>query len=88
MKEMWGFVCWGWKNFQSWQKMFIFAMFLQGVGWTLGGEYGQYPVVLGIAIVFGYLFKWAVVDTVQNSWHKYKQHRNQLFSTIKESDER
>ena len=88
MKEVFNFLRWGYGNLQLWQKMFIFAMFLQGVGWTLGGEYGQYAVFAGISIVFGYLFKWAVWDSVKQSWANYKKHRNELLTTIRTSDER
>lgn len=88
MKEIAGFMRWGWRNLQFWQKMFIFAMFLQAAGWTLGGEWGPRLVMIGAAIVLGYIFKWAVIESVQTSWANYKKHRNELLTTIKESDER
>jgi len=39
-----------------------------------------------ITIFFVYTFKWAVWDGVRDSWTKYKAHRNQLLTTIKNSE--
>lgn len=86
MKEFLGFLSWSWSNFQGWQKMFMFAMFLQGVGWGMGGDYGIYITGIGIVIVFGYMLKWFVWDSILSSWTKYKSHRNELLTTIKNSD--
>jgi hypothetical protein len=37
-------------------------------------------------VVFGFTTKWFVWDGVKASWQKYKEDRNSLLTTIKESD--
>ncbi len=86
MKEILRFISWGWTNFQTWQKMFIFAMLLQIVGWSIGGNLGFWLANTGMIIVFGYLMKWFVIDAVKDSWGKYKEQRNKLLTDIKNSD--
>jgi len=88
MKELFGFLKWTWQSWQVWQKMFILAMFLQGLGWGMGGDYGIWVTGVGVAIVFGFMIKWFVLERIQENWTKYKQHRNSLLTTIKTSDER
>ncbi len=88
MKEFLGFLRWGWVNFETWQRAFILAAFLQGVGWTLGGQWGPWIALAGAMIILGFLLKWCVWDAIKSSWAKYKQHRNELLTTIKTSDER
>jgi len=36
-----------------------------------------------LLIVF---FKWFVLDSVKDSWTRYKEQRNNLLTTIKDSD--
>ncbi len=86
MKEFLGWLAWTWRNWEPWQKMFMFAMFLQGAGWGLGGDYGLYVTGLGMIIVMGYILKWFVWDSAKASWAKYKEHRNELLTTIKHSE--
>ena len=87
MREFLGFLRWTWSNFQGWQKMFMFAMFLQGLGWGMGGEWGIWVTGIGLCIVFGFMLKWFVWDSISASWTKYKSHRNELLTTIKNSDQ-
>lgn len=83
--ELFRWLRWTWSTCESWQKMFIFAMFLQGAGFGMGGNYGIYVTGLGMTIVFCYLMKWFVYDSLKASWAKYKEHRNALLTTIKDS---
>jgi hypothetical protein len=86
MREVPGFIAWLWRSMEGWQKMFLFSMFLQGVGWTWGGEWGPWIGVTGAVIILCYLFKWAVWDSVSKSWARYREERNKLFTTIRDSD--
>ena len=85
MKEIWNFLQWQWQQFEGWQKMFIFAMFLQGASWGMGKDMGIYVSGLGLAIIAGYILKWCVWDGIKASWAKYKSHRNELLTTIRDS---
>ncbi len=89
MKEIWNYIHWSWVGFQTWQKMFVFAMLLQITGWIIALTYsdvGLWISHIGLVIVLGYIFKWFIFDNVKDSWNKYKQERNKLLTTIKESD--
>lgn len=88
MKEIIGFIRWGWSSFESWQKIFIAAMLLQILGWFAPSPWGQWISGLGFAVVIGFMIKWFLIDPISASWTKYKQHRNSLLTTIKTSDER
>lgn len=88
MKEIWGYLQWMWQGFEGWQKMFIFAMFLQGLAIPMENkDHALWVSGVGMAIVFGYILKWVVWDQIRASWAKYKQHRNELLTTIKNAGE-
>ena len=86
MREFFGWVKWVWNKQERWQKLWIVAMFFMGMGFNATGV--AQPILLSVpALIFGfYLTKWAVWDAFQSSWAKYKEHRNELLTTIKESD--
>ena len=41
---------------------------------------------IGFAIWLSIFLKWFVWDQFWDSWAKYREHRNELFTTIKTSD--
>lgn len=86
MKEIFKFVYWRWSKFETWQKMFVFSMFLQGIALPLDRPWDFYVSGLGMLIILFYFAKWVIWDGVKKSWSDYKQHRNELFTTIKNSD--
>lgn len=86
MKEIAGWLRWTWANWQTWQRWFVFAMFLNFSSMAVPAPYNFYVGGTGILIVFGFMVKWFILDSIKASWNKYKQHRNELFTTIKESD--
>ncbi len=88
IREFFGWMQWVWRNWETWQKLWIVAVFFMGMGW--GAEGIARPILLAVpALIFGfYLTKWCLWDSFQESWAKYTQHRNELLTTIKDSDER
>ena len=86
MREFFGWLMWTWSRQETWQKLWLVAMFF--VGMSLGAEGTAKWIILAVpATIWGfYLFKWAVWDAFQSSWAKYKEHRNSLLTTIKTSD--
>ena len=86
MKEFIGWTVWTWRNWELWQKLFIAGMLLQIIGWFVPGTAGLFVSGLGLGIIFGHILKWFVWDSAKASWEKYKQHRNELLTTIKDSD--
>lgn len=85
MREIARFLTWQFRRLELWQWAFIVASFLQGVGWTLGGERGTWINIFGAGIILAYLLKWAVWDGTRSAWRQYKKERNQLLDTIKNS---
>ena len=86
MREIVKFLQWQWRRFELWQKLFILCAFLMGAGIAAEGLAQQILFGTAAVVYLGYIFKWAVWDGVRSSWQQYKQHRNQLFTTIKDSD--
>ena len=62
MREIGRFLIWQFRRLELWQWAFILASFLQGVGWTLGGEWGPWIALSGAVLILGFLAKWAVWD--------------------------
>lgn len=80
------FIQWQWRKLELWQKFFVFAMFLQGLGWTRGDELGQWIGLSGLLIIFGFMTKWFVWEPLRDNWIKYQEERQGLFDKIKNSD--
>jgi protein-S-isoprenylcysteine O-methyltransferase Ste14 len=86
MKEIVGFIAWQWRKWELWQKIFILNVFLFAVAVTLPNPYDVYIVGALMFAMLAWTLKWAVWDNVRANWQKYRQERNQLFTTIKNSD--
>jgi hypothetical protein len=86
MKEIMGFIQWQWQRWEMWQKIFIVGMVVFVLAAAFPTPYDVYVVLSLSGAVLVWTFKWAVWDNVQASWIKYKQERNSLLTTIKNSD--
>ena len=87
MKELAGWRVWVWRGWETWQRMFVLGAVFLGAGASASDSLRPYLLAVPIVIVFGYSFKWMVWDGIKSSWAKYKDHRNQLLTTIKTSDQ-
>lgn len=79
------FLKWQWQRFELWQKLFIFSGFLGGAGLVSDEPLRHWFLGAAALIYLGYIFKWAIWDGIKSSWHNYKQHRNELLTTIRDS---
>ena len=86
MKEIVGYLTWTWRNWELWQKLFIVAMIVQVIGWFIPGTAGMIVSGMGFSVIVYFILKWFVWDRIAENWSKYKSHRNELLTTIKESD--
>jgi len=86
MKEILGFIKYSWTSWEFWQKALIFNIFLQFGSWLFPDPYRLWVSVFGWLILFYVFFSWWWKDLFLTKWAKYKDHRNQLLTTIKESD--
>lgn len=87
MKEVFKFIAWQWRKWEFWQKCFILTAPLMGASVTAPKPWDQYLAVLPMLVVFGFMCKWWIWDGVVRSWNSYKEDRNQLLTTIKNSDQ-
>lgn len=86
MKEIAGFIAWQWRKWELWQRIFIVSMTVFVGAVFLPEPYDMYVVATLMAVMLGWTFKWAVWDNVRANWQKYREERNRLFKTIKDSD--
>lgn len=86
MKEFFGWMRWVWSRQETWQKLWIVAMFFMGMGWSAEGTTQKILWAIPATIFLFYTFKWAIWDAFKSSWGKYREHRNKLLVSIKTSD--
>ena len=86
MKEVVGYVKWWVKNAEAWKLWFLFAISLNAISWAFPAPYNMIINCTGTGIVVLHMLKWFVWDAIVSSWNKYREHRNEIFSTIKTSD--
>ena len=84
--EILRFVLWRWRTWESWQRWFIIAMLLLPLSMVVPPPWNFYLNAAPLLIVFGYMLKWAVWDSVKNNWAAYKKSRQELFDQIRDSD--
>jgi len=87
MKEIFRFLQWQWHRFEFWQLCFIFSMLLSVVSIAVPQPWATYMNITGLSVILLFFAKWAVWDGVRSAWQRYKQDRNQLLTTIRDSDQ-
>ena len=84
--EIFRFIKWLLSSFELWRWAFILSMILT-LGSILAPEpWNSYMNGLGLGIIFFFFAKWAVWDGTRRAWQLYKEDRNKLLSTIRDSD--
>jgi hypothetical protein len=86
MREFFGWIRWVWTKQETWQKLWIMAMFFMGMALAAEGWAKVILATVPVCVFSFYLTKWMVWDVFQASWAKYREHRNELLTTIKTSD--
>jgi uncharacterized membrane protein len=86
MKEQIGFIRWWFSKLELWQ-VFLLASLLLNVGslFAIGTEISSNMNLIGMVLLLIVVFKWAVLDSLKTSWTRYKEQRNSLLNTIKDS---
>lgn len=80
------FVIYCWKSWEFWQKALIINIVLQAACWLFAEPYRTYISGVGWTLLIGVFFNWWWKDLLLPKWQKYKEHKNQLLTTIKESE--
>jgi dolichyl-phosphate-mannose--protein O-mannosyl transferase len=86
MKEQIGFIRW-WFSKLELQQWFLLVSLLLNVGslFALGKEISSNMNLVGMILLLIVFFKWCVLDSLKTSWTRYKEQRNSLLTTIKDS---
>jgi hypothetical protein len=83
VKEIARFLSYCWSSLDTWARLLILSVLL-----NIAAVFVPEPVRLGLqitawSIIFSLFFKIAVWDWFSDKWAKYKNHRNELLTTIK-----
>ena len=87
MKEQIGFIRWWFSKLELWQWILILSLvFNVGSLFALGTEISSDMNLAGMILLLIVFFKWFVLDPLKTSWARYREQRNSLLTTIKDSD--
>ena len=87
MKEQIQFVRWWFSKLELLQWFLLVSLVLNvGSLFALGTEISSNMNLIGMVLLLIVFFKWFIVDAVKASWARYKEQRNSLLTTIKNSD--
>jgi hypothetical protein len=87
MKEQIGFIRWWFSKLELWQWILLSSLLLNvGSLFAIGTEISSDMNLIGMILLLIVFFKWFIVDPLKTSWTRYKEQRNSLLTTIKESD--
>ena len=87
MKEQIGFIRWWFSKLELWQWILLSSLLLNvGSLFAIGTEISSNMNLVGMVLLLIVFFKWAVWDSLKTSWTRYKEQRNNLLTTIKDSD--
>ena len=86
MKEQIGFVRWLFSGLELWQWLLLLSLVLNvGSLFALGTELASDMNTAGMCLLLIVTFKWFMLDPLKASWTRYKEQRNSLLTTIKDS---
>ena len=83
MKEILRFLSYCWTSWEPWQKAIIFSFVLNISSIFVPLPWGLYMTYVGWSIIITIVLKDLWFPMVREKWTKYKNHRNELLTTIK-----
>jgi hypothetical protein len=87
MKEQIGFIRWWCSKLEIWQWILLASLFLNvGSLFAIGTKISSNMNLVGMILLLIVFFKWFMLDPLKISWTRYKEQRNSLLTTIKDSD--
>lgn len=85
-KNVFEFLTYCWRSWELWQKMIILSLVLNFGSYLLPKPWGYYVNLLGLGILAVLMLTFWFNHMLLPKWNKYKEERNQLLTTIRESD--
>jgi hypothetical protein len=86
MKNLLDFLNYCWSSWELWQKAIILSLILNVSSIFVPSPWGLYMTYVGWSIIGIVVIKDIWFAMVREKWAKYKTHRNQLLTTIRDSD--
>jgi hypothetical protein len=86
MKNVLDFLSYCWSSWELWQKAIILSLILNVSSIFMPSPWGLYMTYVGWSIIGIVVIKDIWFAMVREKWAKYKTHRNQLLTTIRDSD--
>ena len=83
--KIWYFLCWQWNQFETWQRCYMFAMFLIGCAFAAPAHMKSWFAIPGTVIILGFVLKWAVYDGVREAWNKYNKEQEEIVQIMRDS---
>ena len=83
MKEIARFIKWTWLSWEPWQKAIVVSLILNVSSIFVPSPWGLYMTYVGWSIIIIVVVKDLWLPMVREKWTKYKNHRNELLTTIK-----
>ena len=87
MKEIGRFLSYCWSSLDTWARLLVFSVLLNIAAVFVPESMRLVLQITAWTIIFSLFFKIAVWDWFLDKWAKYKNHRNQLLTTIKDSSQ-
>ena len=84
--EILRFIAWRWRTWEFWQKCFVIVMPCLPLSLLTPAPWDYWLSLVPMMVVFGFILKWAVWDSIHKNWLAYKKSRQELFDTIRDSD--
>ena len=85
MKKILYFLQWQWRQFETWQKFWMLAMFLFGASLSASEERRPYFLYSALAIVLAFVLKWVLYDGIRNAWIRFNEEQQKLVDIMKDS---
>lgn len=87
MKNIGSFLLYCWSSWELWQKLIILSVALNVASALIPEPWNQYLSLTGLAILAGMIGTWWVTSMLIPKWHEWKKQRNELLTTIRDSDQ-
>jgi hypothetical protein len=83
VKEIARFLNYCWTSWELWQKAIIVSLILNVSSIFVPSPWGLYMTYVGWSIIIIVVVKDLWFPMILDKWAKYKNHRNELLTTIK-----
>jgi hypothetical protein len=86
MNNILDFLRYCWSSWELWQRAIILSLILNVASIFVPSPWGLYMTYVGWSVLILVVIKDIWFPMIQEKWVKYQQHRNQLLTTIRDSD--